>query len=100
MQNIVSTLETMIQSPDLPSRATFSAVRRAFDTITTQPESHPQLLLPNAVLELVETAQSSFWILARRAFPGALPASDARLAICAARRERDRQMGRRVSAWF
>jgi hypothetical protein len=100
MQNIVSTLKSMIQSPDLPSRATFSAVRRAFDTITTHLESHPPPLLSNAVLELVETAQSSFWILARRAFPGALPASDARLAICAARRERDRQMGRRVSAWF
>jgi hypothetical protein len=100
IQTIVSTLETMIQSPDLPPRETFSAVRRAFDTITTHLDSHPQLLLPNAVLELVETAQSNFWILARHAFPQALPASDASLAICAARRERDRQTGRRVSSLF
>jgi hypothetical protein len=100
MQSIVSTLETMIQSPDLPPRETFSAVRRAFDTITTHLESHPQPLLPNAVLELVETAQSSFWILARRSFPEAVPASDASLAICTARRERDGQTGPRMSSWF
>jgi hypothetical protein len=100
MQNIVSSLETMLQSPGLPSRATFSAVRRAFDTISTHLESHPQPPLSNAVSKLVSKARSLFWILARRAFPDALPASDARLAICTARSGKGRSTGRRVSAWF
>jgi hypothetical protein len=100
LQNIVSSLESMLQSPNLPSRATFSAVRRAFDTISTHLESHPQTPLSNTVSELVSTARGLFWILARRAFPDALTASDARLVVCAARRGRDGPTGRRVSAWF
>lgn len=73
LRTIVSSLETMLASPDLPPRHTFSSVRRAFDEITSllEHQTWSSDEPPDAeVLDLAGTAQRLFWALARRAFPG------------------------------
>jgi hypothetical protein len=71
LQTIISSLSTMLSSPNPPTRQTFSPIRRAFDEISALlKESSDQP--PDAdVLYLVSTAQWLFWMLARRAFAGA-----------------------------
>jgi hypothetical protein len=71
LRTIISSLSTMLSSPNPPTRQTFSPIRRAFDEISAiLKESSDQP--PDAdVLYLVSTAQWLFWMLARRAFAGA-----------------------------
>jgi hypothetical protein len=70
LRTIISSLSTMLSSPNPPTRQTFSPIRRAFDEISALlKESNDQP--PDAdVLYLVSTAQWLFWMLARRAFAG------------------------------
>jgi hypothetical protein len=70
LRTIISSLSTMLSSPNPPTRQTFSPIRRAFDEISAiLKESSDQP--PDAdVLYLVSTAQWLFWMLARRAFAG------------------------------
>ena len=72
LRSVISSLETMLASPTLPPRPTFSSVRRAFDEISTSLEATDDDGTPDAdILGLMSTAQSLFWTLARRAFPAA-----------------------------
>ena len=72
LRSVISSLETMLASPTLPPRPTFSSVRRAFDEISTSLEATDGGGTPDAdILDLISTAQSLFWTLARRAFPAA-----------------------------
>jgi len=65
LKTIISTLTTFLSSRSPPPRSTISSIRRSFDEIT--------ILLARTddptVLDFVSTAQSLFWMLARRAFP-------------------------------
>ena len=72
LRSVISSLETMLASPTLPPRQTFSSVRRAFDEISTSLEATDDDEPPDAdILDLMGTAQSLFWMLAQRVFPGA-----------------------------
>ncbi|GAB7333313.1 hypothetical protein MBLNU13_g04944t1 [Cladosporium sp. NU13] len=74
LNTIISSLATLLSSPHPPTRSTFSPLRRAFDKITTlisqqaSDSNHPP---DDTILDSVSAAQSLFWMLARRAFPGA-----------------------------
>lgn len=72
LRSVISSLETMLASPTLPPRQTFSSVRRAFDEISTSLEATDDDEPPDAdILDLMGTAQSLFWMLAQRVFPDA-----------------------------
>ena len=70
LRSVISSLETMLASPTLPPRQTFSSVRRAFDEISTSLEATDDEPPDAEILDLIGTAQSLFWMLAQRAFPG------------------------------
>lgn len=71
LRSIIASLQTMLASPNLPPRQTFSSVRRAFDELSTLLEEASDEPPSAELLDLVGTAQGLFWMLARRAFPGA-----------------------------
>lgn len=72
LNTIISSLTTFLSSPHPPPRETFSSVRRAFDEISAILEQTGEDQPPDEVVsEAVSTAQSLFWMLARRAFSGA-----------------------------
>jgi hypothetical protein len=71
LRTIISSLSTMLSSPNPPTRQTFSPIRRAFDEISAFLGERSDQQLDADVLYLVSTAQWLFWMLARRAFAGA-----------------------------
>ena len=70
LRSIIASLQTMLSSPNLPPRQTFSPTRRAFEEISTLLEQTSDEPPDAEILDLVATAQGLFWMLARRAFPG------------------------------
>lgn len=74
LRSIIASLQAMLASPNLPARQTFSSVRRAFDEIPTLLEETSDEPPGAELLDLVGIAQGLFWMLARRAFPGAYSA--------------------------
>jgi hypothetical protein len=81
LRNIISSLETILASPDAPTRETFSPVRQAMDEMSALLEETRDDQPDATVLDLVSDAQWLFWRLARRAFPGAETAGTARPAL-------------------
>jgi hypothetical protein len=80
-RNIISSLETILASPDATTRETFSPVRQAMDEMSALLEEARDDQPDATVLDLVSDAQWLFWRLARRAFPGAETAGMARPAL-------------------
>lgn len=70
LNRIISSLATFLSSPDPPPRSAFSSVRRAFDEITAILEqTRDEQPRDETLIDCVSTAQSLFWMLARRAYP-------------------------------
>lgn len=91
LRSIIASLNTMLTSPNLPPRQTFSSVRRAFDEVSALLEQTSDETPGAEILDLVSTAQGLFWTLARRPFLGAHSAVvPARAGSVAMRRARSR----------
>lgn len=65
---VLTSAQQMLDNPDLPSRAAFSATRRAFEDVVARASDDSSV--PEEVLALIGTAKAYFRLLARKVFPG------------------------------
>lgn len=66
---VLTSAQQMLDSPDLPSRTTFSATRQAFEAVVARASDDPSNV-PQEVQDLLKTAQEYFHLLTRKAFSG------------------------------